>query len=536
VIYEVHVRGYTRHPSSGVAHPGTYAGLIEKLPYLRDLGVTAIELLPVHEFDETENARKNPLTGEPLMNYWGYSPVAFFAPKAAYAARPARGARAELRDLVQAAHAHDIDVILDVVFNHTAEGPVTGPTFSFRGIDDALYYLHDSATGAYRDVTGCGNTLAAYHPIVCNMIVDCLRSFVTETGVDGFRFDLASALTRDVDGEPLRAHVPLLDAIAADAVLRDVALITEPWDAAGLYQVGSFPGGTRWCEWNGRFRDAARRFVRGEPGVSAEMALRLAGSPDLYAPSGRGPGASINFVTCHDGFTLADAASYDRAHNESNGESNRDGARENHTWNCGVEGPSHDPAILALRARQVRNLLALTFLAHGVPMLLAGDEMGRTQGGNNNAYCHDSPLSWIDWSLAEENADLVRFVRELCAFRRREPLLRPEAYSDAGPESTHRVSYHGLRVDEPEWDAETRWVALHRWSGTRHLYIIANAHWDARSFELPPLARAEWVRVLDTARPSPEDVLEEGKERVVENLLRYDAGARSVVALIARAL
>ncbi len=537
VIYEMHVRGFTQHASSGVTHRGTYAGAREKLPYLRDLGVTAIELLPVQEFDETENARVNPLTGAPLLNYWGYSPVVFSAPKAAYASASAHDAASELRAFVDAAHELGLRIILDVVFNHTAEGGADGDTYAFRGIDDALYYLHDPVTGAYRDVTGCGNTVAAHEPVVRALIVDALSWWVEAIGVDGFRFDLASALTRDVDGEPIAGPVPLIDDIAAAPALRDAVLIAEPWDAAGLYHVGAFPGGARWSEWNGRFRDVTRRFVRGEPGLAREMALRLAGSPDLYAARGRPPSASINFVTCHDGFTLADAVTYEHARNDANGEHGCDGSRDNHTWNCGVDGPSDDPAVRALRARQVRNLLALTCLAHGVPMLLAGDEMGRTQRGNNNAYCHDDDVSWIDWSLAEANADLVRFVRGLLALRRREPLLRPSVFPDASAACTHRVAYHGPRLYVPSWETESRWFAVHQWTAGEaghHAYIMANASWDGREFELPPLDAAEWVRALDTSLPSPHDIAEAGAEETLENADRYAVSARSVVMLVAR--
>ncbi|HXT22072.1 MAG TPA: isoamylase, partial [Thermoanaerobaculia bacterium] len=425
VIYELCVRGFTAHPGSGVAAPGTFRGLLEKVPYLAELGVTTVELLPVAEWDELEVGRMNPLTGEALRNLWGYSPIAFSAPKAGLAVETRPGASThELRTLVEALHERGIEVLLDVVFNHTGEedGRPGDPVFAFGGIDPAGYYLSDPARRRYRDVTGCGNTVACNRPAVVEQIVDALRWWVTEIGVDGFRFDLAAVLARGEDGGPL-ADPPLLRRIESDPLLADRVLIAEPWDAGGLRMSGAFArrsggsvgvasgGGARWVEWNDRFRDDVRRFVRGEPGMTSALAARLAGSRDLFGSGPLGPGHSINYVTCHDGFTLADLVAYERKHNEGNGEGNRDGSDWNASWNCGVEGPTDDEEVLALRRRQVRNLLTLLFVAQGVPMLLAGDERGRTQGGNNNAWCQDNETSWVDWTLAEENKSFLRFVR-----------------------------------------------------------------------------------------------------------------------------
>ncbi len=436
IVYELCVRGFTAHGSSGVADPGTFRGLREKVPYLAELGITTVELLPVAEWDELEPPHRNPVTGEPLRNLWGYSPIAFSAPKAGLAADgPQGGAVAELRELVAALHATGIEVILDVVFNHTAErdGAAGDPVFSFGGIDPASCYLIDAEAGSYRNVTGCGNTVAANHPAMVELIVDALRFWVAEIGVDGFRFDLAAALVRGEDGEPL-VDPPLLRRIESDPLLADRVLIAEAWDAAGLYLVGGFArreglGDKRgWTEWNDRFRDDVRRFVRGEPGMTGALAARLAGSGDLFGVGALGPGHSINYVACHDGFTLADLVSYDEKHNEANGEDNRDGSDWNASWNCGVEGPTDDAEVLSLRRRQVRNLLTLLFVAQGVPMLLAGDERGRTQHGNNNAWCQDNEIGWLDWSRDDEG--LLRFVRGLIAFRRAHPTLRRGSFLD----------------------------------------------------------------------------------------------------------
>lgn len=493
VIYELHVRGFTRHHSSGVAHPGTYRGLVDKIPYLQELGVTTVELMPVQEFDETDLGRQD-AGRTSLVNYWGYSTFGFFAPKAAYAADPDPDAAVrEFKEMVKQFHRAGIEVILDVVFNHTAEGDQTGPTLSFRGLDNFTYYIVDPANGAYHNYSGCGNTMNCNHPVVRNFVLDCLRYWVTEMHVDGFRFDLASILGRGRDGSVL-ANPPLIEQIAADPVLADTKLIAEAWDAAGLYQVGSFPAWERWAEWNGQFRDDIRRYVRGDPGMVRRLAERLCGSQDLYYSSSRSPYHSINFVTCHDGFTLADLVAYNEKHNFENREQNRDGTNENWSWNCGQEGPSADPAVLRLRKQQVKNLAALLLFSGGVPMILAGDELGRTQQGNNNAYCQDNHLTWLNWDLQHANADLLRFFQLLIGFRKSDPLMRLRNHADW---QGVRVDWHGVKLHQPDWSQDSRSLAM-QVSGTEvegGFYLMTNAYWEPLTFELPPLQKGTWGRL-----------------------------------------
>ena len=423
VIYEVHVRGFTCDPSSKVKHPGTYRGLIEKIPYLKWLGVTTVELMPVFEFDECDCPFFNPDTGEKLVNFWGYNPIAFAAVKAGFAASAQEyGQNDEFREMIKELHAAGIEVILDVVFNHTGEGDDRGRTFSFRGLDNELYYLLDDS-GRYLNFTGCGNTVNCNHPVVRDLIMSCLRYWVGDMHVDGFRFDLASILGRDRRGNVM-IEPPVVESITEDGVLTDTKLIAEPWDAAGLYQVGGFPFGRRWCEWNGRYRDDVRRFWKGDEGLVGALASRLGGSSDIYQQSGRLPRHSVNYVTCHDGFTLYDLVSYNEKHNRANGEENRDGANDNYSWNCGVEGETDDLEVLALRERQGKNMMTTLMLSQGVPMILAGDEFLRTQKGNNNPWCQDNDLSWVNWELAEKNKGFLRFVRELIALRSRHPVFR----------------------------------------------------------------------------------------------------------------
>ncbi len=423
IVYELHVRGFTCHPSSKVEHPGTFRGLIEKIPYLKWLGITAVELMPIFEFDECDCPFTNPLTGEKLVNFWGYNPIAFAAVKAAYAASgKSHGQNHEFRDLVKALHSAGIEVILDVVFNHTGEGDDRGRTFSYRGLDNELYYLLDEA-GKYLNYSGCGNTVNCNHPVVRDLIMTCLRYWVGDMHVDGFRFDLASILGRDRRGNVM-VEPPVIESITEDGVMSDTKLIAEPWDAAGLYQVGGFPFGRRWSEWNGKFRDDVRRFWKGDGGFVGALASRISGSADLYQRNGRLPRHSLNFVTSHDGFTLYDLVSYNQKQNLANGESNRDGDNNNFSWNCGEEGETSNPKILALRTRQAKNMMTTLMLSQGVPMILAGDEFLRTQMGNNNAWCQDSEISWVNWELAKENADFLRFVRELIWLRKRHPSLR----------------------------------------------------------------------------------------------------------------
>ena len=405
IIYELHVGGFTRHPGSGVtpAKRGTYAGLIEKIPYLKDLGISAVELLPVFAFDEQA-------APPGIRNYWGYQPVSFFAPHPGFSSlKDPLGALDEFRDMVKAFHRAGIEVILDVVYNHTAEGGADGPTFSFRGLSNEAYYILQPDKALYADYTGCGNTMNANEPVCRRIILDSLRYWVQEMHVDGFRFDLASILSRDKDGRPMLSP-PVLWDIESDPVLANVKLIAEAWDAGGLYQVGDFVGDS-WKEWNGRFRDDIRAFVKGDNGMASAVAHRLTGSPDIYRHEEREPEQSVNFITCHDGFTLNDLVSYNTKHNEANGEENRDGSDSNLSWNCGAEGPSRDPEIERLRKRQIKNFFALTLLSVGTPMLLMGDEVRRTQMGNNNAYCQDNEISWYDWGLMATHADIHRFVK-----------------------------------------------------------------------------------------------------------------------------
>ena len=431
VIYETHVRGFTIHPSSGVEHPGTYRGLMEKIPYFKELGVTAVELMPVQEFNEYQVTGINPQTGQPLRNYWGYDPVAFFAPKASYSSSGGLGQqKLEFKEMVRAFHDAGIEVILDVVFNHTAEGNELGPTLCFRGIDNAIFYMLADDKRYYKDYTGTGNTINANHPVVRDHILAALRYWVVEMHVDGFRFDLASVLGRDGTGK-LLANAPLLERIAEDPILRDVKIIAEAWDAAGAYEVGSFSE-RRWAEWNGRYRDDVRRFWRGDDGMLGLFASRICGSADIYAKSGKGPESSINFVTCHDGFTLNDLVSYRHKHNEANGENNHDGTDANFSENYGAEGETTDAGIESMRKRQIKNFLLTLLISRGVPMLLGGDEFRRTQGGNNNAYCQDNETSWYDWSYLEQHREIFRFTRGMIAFRRAHPILSKEQfYTDA---------------------------------------------------------------------------------------------------------
>jgi len=536
IIYELHVRGFTRHPSSGVQHPGTFAGLIEKIPYLKELGITAVELLPINEFQETDTRRINPFTGERLLNFWGYHPISFFAPKASYAFNSKNGGQVkEFKALVKALHEADIEVILDIVFNHTAEGDEEGSTYCFRGLDNSIYYMVDPRTGTYYNYSGCGNTLNCNHPVVRNMILDSLRYWVTEMHVDGFRFDLASVLGRGQDGSVL-SNPPLLEQIALDPVLANTKLIAEAWDAAGLYQVGTFPSWGRWAEWNGKFRDDVRRFIKSDPGMVSALATRLVGSPDLYRGSGRAPSHSINFITSHDGFTLADLVSYNHKHNEANGENNADGSDENFSWNCGWEGPTDSVEINLLRLRQMKNLATLLLLSQGVPMILAGDEMGRTQQGNNNAYCQDNEISWVNWELTKSHADLLRFFKLLIRFRKKHPVFRRKSFENE-PDRFGTITWHSLKLNQPDWSWESRTLAMHLSGGHRDedIFMIANAHWEAHSFQLPNLGyEKNWFRVVDTSLEAPFDISEEGMEpRLILQHL-YEAGPRSVVVLISK--
>ncbi len=530
IIYEMHVRGFTRDPSSGLNERlrGTYAGLVQKIPYLKQLGITAVELLPVFQFD-TQDAPAG------TTNYWGYQPISFFAPHAAYSSRREPLAPVnEFRDMVKALHAAGIEVILDVVFNHTAEGNEKGPTLCFRGIDNPTYYMLDRNPAHYADYTGCGNTLNANHPIVRRMILDSLRYWVEHMHIDGFRFDLASVLTRDDRGQVL-PNPPVLWDIESDPVLAGTKLIAEAWDAAGLYQVGSFIGDT-WKEWNGRFRDDVRSFWRGEAGAVRRFADRMTGSHDIYGHKEREPEQSINFVTCHDGFTLNDLVSYDQKHNQANGEENRDGGNDNRSWNCGGEGPSGDPAIERLRIRQIKNFLTSTLLSIGLPMFVMGDEVRRSQLGNNNAYCQDSKVSWFDWTLLETHAEIHRFASLLIERR----LLRTITHEQSRQSLSDVLqnaekAWHGIKRDQPDWGDESRSVALTVKLREENLTIhfIFNAYWEPLTFELPRSRSGKdiaWRRWIDTSLAHPNDIVSWTTAPLIPGD-SYLAESRSVVVL-----
>ena len=537
VIYEMHVAGFTRHPTSGVTPElrGTYAGMIEKIPYLQDLGITAVELLPIFQFD-----RQDCPPG--LVNYWGYSPVSFFAPHAAYSSRKdPLGPVDEFRDLVKALHRAGIEVILDVVYNHTAEGNADGPTLCFRGLANEIYYMLDKDRARYADYSGTGNTLNANQPIVRRMIVDSLRYWVAEMHVDGFRFDLASILARDETGRALE-NPPVLWDIESDPVLAGTNLIAEAWDAAGLYQVGTFIGDS-WKEWNGRFRDDVRRFVKSDTGTVGSLAQRMLGSPDVFGHQEREPEQSINFVTCHDGFTLYDLVSFNQKHNEANHEENRDGADNNLSWNCGAEGATEDAEIERQRQRQVKNFIFILLLSVGTPMLQMGDEIRRSQCGNNNAYCQDNEVSWLDWSLLDRHHDLFRFVQTLIAQRLR--------WMGAGGEETFALSlnellrraeidWHGVRLGCPDWADESHCIAFTLRLGRGRLpfwlHVMFNAYWEALDFDVPPTPAAAisgWQRWIDTSQVSPEDVMDAANGPPVQGR-QYHVVSRSVAALFLR--
>jgi isoamylase len=531
IIYEMHIRGFTRHPSSGVSEKkrGTYAGLIEKIPYLQQLGITAVELLPVFQFDAQDAPRGR-------TNYWGYAPISFFAPHQGYSSRQdPLGPVNEFRDMVKALHRAGIEVILDVVYNHTTEGGHSGPTMSFRGLDNSTYYILEQDRSRYANYSGTGNTLNANHPIVRRMILDSLRYWVEQMHVDGFRFDLASILDRGESGNLLPNPPVVLD-IDSDPVLAGTKLIAEAWDAAGLYQVGNFIGDS-WREWNGRFRDDVRSFFRGDNDTVASLADRLLGSPQIYGHKEREAEESVNFVTCHDGFTLNDLVSYNQKHNELNGENNQDGSNDNRSWNGGVEGPSDDPAVERVRNRQIKNLLAVTLVSLGLPMILMGDEVRRTQGGNNNAYCQDDETSWFDWTLVEKNADILRFVKLLSrrrVLREIEPEMRRESLNQVLREATK--AWHGVLLNQPDWSYESHSLALSAQAQGEDLsfYLVLNAYWEALEFELPQTGekpKDAWRRWIDTTLDSPNDITE-WQNAVPVRGGTYRAGPRSVVILL----
>ena len=529
VIYETHVRGLTIHPSAGARSPGTFLGVIDKIPYLKELGVNAVEFMPLQEFNPDELTAVNPTNGKRLTNYWGYNTIAFFAPCEGYGSRLYPGCQVdEFKTMVKALHKAGIEVLLDVVFNHTAEGNETGPTLSFRGLDNSIFYILEDDKRLYKNYSGCGNTINCNHPVVRNFILKCLRYWVVEMHVDGFRFDLASILGRDRDGS-LVANPPLLEQIAEDPILRGVKLIAEAWDAGGAYLVGRFPG-ERWSEWNGMFRDDVRRYWRGEPGMAGAFASRLCGSADIYEHSGKAPVHSINFVTCHDGFTLADLVSFEQKHNLANGEDNRDGSNDNHSVNFGCEGETADPNIQRLRLRQMKNFMVTLFLSRGVPMLLGGDEFCRTQYGNNNAYCQDNEVSWFDWGLQQRNAEFHRFVSALIILRRRYPALSRERFYR--PDEVTWLNPYG---HEPDWSQDAALGChIHAGENSPDLCLFTNPAPDRIQFRSPCLPEGwQWIRLVDTSAPPPQDIV------VPEEGPRLDAGSavllreRSFVVLVA---
>jgi len=509
IIYEMHVRGFTQHQSSNVDHPGSFLAVIEKIPYLLSLGVTAIELLPCQEFDECENIRCNPFSGERLYNFWGYSTIAYFAPMGRYAVgNEPNAAIIQFKEMVKQLHNHGIAVILDIVFNHTAENGALGSIFSFKALDPYRYYMRDSNTGRYLDYTGCGNTFNCNHPIGMQFILDCLRYWVVDMHVDGFRFDLAAIFCRGIHGDVLEWS-PLIEAISTDPLLSSVRLIAEPWDAVGLYQVGSFPGEAPWMEWNGRYRDAVRNFIKGTGG-KGEFATRLCGSQDMYATYS--PLRSINFLTAHDGFTLADLVSYNDKHNLSNSEENRDGTNNNDSWNCGVEGKAEDKEILALRLRQRKNFILALAVSQGIPMLLMGDEYGHTKEGNNNTWCHDDESNWFLWDALERESDFFRFYSSLLAFRRRHPIFSRDRFL-----LEQDIWWHGIIPYKPRWEESRGFLAftVSDREKQEEIYIAFNSQDKEVKIIFPRCKRGRWHWISNTSNSTPEDFYNEESAPVV---------------------
>lgn len=538
VIYEMHVGGFTRSPSSKCQNPGTFSAVVEKIPYLKELGITAVELLPIFDFDETENLRE--VDGNILRDYWGYNPHSFFALEGSYCSSECGNSHIqEFRDMVKALHKAGIEIILDVVFNHTGEGNRQGPTINLKGLNNRIYYhLSTSDRQYYMDYSGCGNTVNCNHPIVEKMIVECLEYWVQEMHVDGFRFDEGSILSRGQDGAPL-SDPPVIWHIETDGILAETKIIAEAWDAAGLYQIGYFPG-YRWAEWNGKFRDDIRRFVKGDPGLVGEVASRMAGSADLYQSTGHLPINSTNFVTCHDGFTLNDLTSYNDKHNQANGEDNRDGISENLSWNCGLEGETEDLGIDSLRRKQIKNFATILLLSQGSPMIVSGDEVRRTQQGNNNAYCQDNEISWFDWNLVEKNSDIFRFFKMMIRFRMsycKDSFRRTQFFKGSVNErGLADISWHGTKLFSPGWDdpnARALAFTVGGFKGASDIHVMLNMHWESQSFEIPETSGRNWYEAIDTAKPSPLDIVEIGKETLTTER-NYTAEARSISVLISR--
>lgn len=535
IIYELHVRGFTMDESSGVKHHGTFEGLREKIPYLKELGVNAVELMPIFEFDEMRDVRL--IDENELIDFWGYNPVSFFAPNTSYCSSMEYNREGlELKTLIKDLHDNGIEVILDVVFNHTAEGNEFGPCFSFKGFDNNIYYML-TPDGHYYNFSGCGNTLNCNHPVVRDMILECLRYWVIEYRVDGFRFDLASILGRNDDGTPL-SQPPLLRSLAFDSILGNVKLIAEAWDAGGLYQVGSFPSWKRWAEWNGRYRDDMRRFLKGDDLLAQTAAARITGSPDLYDLAYRGGNASINFLTCHDGFTLYDLYSYNQKHNEANGWGNTDGADDNNSWNCGVEGETDDPAILVLRKRLMKNACAVLLCSRGTPMFLSGDEFADTRYGNNNPYCQDNLISWLDWSLLKKNKDLFDFFQYMIQFRKDHPVIR----KDLEPSylGVPAMSTHGLTPDETNFSGDSHVVCV-RFAGYNEatqkedlVYLAVNSGWFPVTLTLPELPEHyKWKVAVNTGDPKCQFFHKNSMPTVESKIF---LGERSVIIFVATAI
>lgn len=541
IIYEMHIRLFTMNKNSGVENNGTYRGVVEKIEYLKELGVTAVELLPVFEFDENDIVGVNPLTGEKLKNVWGYNPIGFYAPTSNFiSGDKAVGAIVgqqviQFRELVRALHEADIEVILDVVFNHTGEGNEVGPVVSFKGLDNTIYYMLEDIKMYYANYSGTGNTLNCSHAVVKELVLDCLRYWYGQMNVDGFRFDLAAILGRDSEGRWI-GDMSLLKDIADDSVLSGAKLIAEGWDAAGGYYLGEFPCG--WAEWNGKFRDTVRKFVKGDKGQVSDLATRIVGSPDLFGKYGRKPYHSINFVTAHDGFTMMDLVSYNEKHNHANGEHNRDGETHNNSWNHGVEGRTTDKSIIELRKRQIKNFMVILMLSQGVPMLLMGDEMGKTQEGNNNAYCQDNELNWLDWSKLEENHDIYNFTRKMIRFRKSHPALKRSHFftdEDIDGNGFTDISWHGVEVNKPDWSKNSKTLAflidgsdvIEGAEKDNDIYVMLNSYHEDLEFQLPQIQGKKWYRIADTGRK--DDFLD---QPVVVDSETYPVKNRSSVIFI----
>lgn len=531
IIYEMHVGGFTKSPSSNCKYPGTFHGIKEKIPYLQSLGITAVELLPVFDFDEKEIISE--ASDRQLTNYWGYDPHSFFALEGSYcASSDVKNQLKEFRDLVKALHKAGIEVILDVVFNHTSEGNHFGPVINFKGLDNNIYYhLVENNSKYYMNYSGCGNTLNCNHPIVIKLILEALEFWVKEMHIDGFRFDEASILARSEDGTPM-TYPPLTWAIETSEILANTKIIAEAWDADGLYQIGDFPG-YRWAEWNGHFRDNIRCFVKGDLGLVGTVAERICGSPDLYQQNRQLPINSINFITCHDGFTLNDLVSYNSKHNEANGQTNKDGINNNLSWNCGVEGKTDNLKIESLRHRQIKNFITILLLSRGVPMILAGDEVRRTQRGNNNAYCQDNNISWFDWNLVEKNADTLRFFKLLINFRKQHAVLNREYFgqSKINKRGLSDLTWHGCKLHSPGWNnpnAAALAFTLGGFEEEADIHVMLNMHWEKLDFEIPLLEERKWYRVIDTHKSSPKDILQPDQEiEILSNT--YQVEQRSIV-------